>query len=1266
MHLRHRRFAPAFAALGAAVLLVSPGVAPATLYLHDAIPLSSQETGGYSVASLYNQNPTAASIVGGTGVWGFSSTGTQFARSGGLAYPAGSPLTGSGGHLATSNSSPSETAGRYLSRAIAGVPTSGTLYASVVIELGSLSTVSAWGSTQQLGAGFRRASSSPTNAQMPTDGVFFGFKKSSAGAALVVRIGGTDVTLRDGISAGTPYHCMAKVQIGVGTDGKEIVSTIVNPSMPAEPAIWDDTREVEFLGSGQTLAYYGVGGTYATSNQDVRYDEFSLSSRFFSEAFGVAPVATFDDGATGLAVDGPDEVAVSNRLSFVDGSRGLYVCYGTTDGGAVTSNWDFTELVADPVAVDTQYTQTLDAANLAADTLYHCSFVVDNGDESQAYALGVFLNGEVQATWSADAQEEGLVPGTVTVSRASATSATHAALTVHYTVGGTAVAGTDYVDDLSGEVTIPTGASSATVTVNPLVNAASASNTTVAITLAPGAYLVAAQDSATVTIQNWEPPAEYNVWIAPTAGNASDAANWSQGVPQADDDIMLGIFSSANMVWDAGVNGLPAQVASWTQSQYYAGTVTFPIQYTNVVGATFTGFAVGGDVAVEGGTWTHPVTSSGTPTHRLALSVGGDFVLGSNAVIDVSQKGYAVGAVHPGSAKGVHGGACGDLTKVYDSPYQPLYPGCGGDTHAGGGAVWIECDGTVVLDGAVLANSVQSSDAWNSVKSGAGGSVYLKGEAITGSGSIAAKSSPISRNAAAAGGRIALETTVATSIGLPVANVSAVGSSGIYGGSGGTVVTKTAGQAHGILRVANVGRNATYGISFPSHSVTTPVGGNWTFDGLAFAGHGILSVPAGTKLTLPNGFGSIAGVNKTSGLLYYGGEIDAQGASPYTFRSNWVFQAGMPYVVTGNVQVVDNGAIGQLLLHNRNIASFPTCDFTVVGDMTVDATSWLYARQTGFQHTALPTGQRTAHGGQHASLSGNYAYGSALNPTMPGTEGHESDSATLYPGGGVIRLNISGTLELNGKAEASGWYDSGCDIPGTDNNKTWSSRPGSGGTINITAGKLIGTGSIRAPAQSGNYTSGGTSPRGSTGGGRVAVRLTDPEATFSAHWLDNISAKGASSALAKTASVGYFASAGTVYLQTPGDGGEGHGTLLVRDYDNPIATNVVTWLPAASYADAVEDFRRVTLSILDHAHVKLSANGLRMVAANLESGSTLDLNGQAYVVDALTLGNLRVPTGTYTAADLAAQVAPGYVLDSAGNGTVEVTGIGPATCVIVR
>jgi hypothetical protein len=95
------------------------------------------------------------------------------------------------------------------------------------------------------------------------------------------------------------------------------------------------------------------------------------------------------------------------------------------------------------------------------------------------------------------ATEAGPSPGAFTVSRSGSTAS---ALTVSYTVSGTATPGSDYTT-LSGTVLIPAGSPSAPIPVTPVDDFAVEPDETVIVTLsANAAYTVGAPSAATVTI----------------------------------------------------------------------------------------------------------------------------------------------------------------------------------------------------------------------------------------------------------------------------------------------------------------------------------------------------------------------------------------------------------------------------------------------------------------------------------------------------------------------------------------------------------------------------------------------------------------------------------------------------------------------------------------------------------------------------------------------------------------------------------------------
>ncbi|MDR7485714.1 MAG: Ig-like domain-containing protein, partial [Armatimonadota bacterium] len=118
----------------------------------------------------------------------------------------------------------------------------------------------------------------------------------------------------------------------------------------------------------------------------------------------------------------------------------------------------------------------------------------------------------------ASAAEAGPDTGTFTVTR---TTADPTALTVNYTVGGTATAGSDYAA-LTGSVTIPANATSAMITVTPVDDAVYEGSQTVVVTLAAGSgYIVGSPSSATVTIlDNDAPPVLRIADVTASEGNS--------------------------------------------------------------------------------------------------------------------------------------------------------------------------------------------------------------------------------------------------------------------------------------------------------------------------------------------------------------------------------------------------------------------------------------------------------------------------------------------------------------------------------------------------------------------------------------------------------------------------------------------------------------------------------------------------------------------------------------------------------------------------
>ena len=83
-------------------------------------------------------------------------------------------------------------------------------------------------------------------------------------------------------------------------------------------------------------------------------------------------------------------------------------------------------------------------------------------------------------------------------------AATSQSLTVNYSTGGTATRGSDYVlDGTPGQVTIPAGQSSATVTLHSIADHVNERNETASLILTSGSgYKLPKRSKAVVTIVN--------------------------------------------------------------------------------------------------------------------------------------------------------------------------------------------------------------------------------------------------------------------------------------------------------------------------------------------------------------------------------------------------------------------------------------------------------------------------------------------------------------------------------------------------------------------------------------------------------------------------------------------------------------------------------------------------------------------------------------------------------------------------------------------
>jgi len=116
------------------------------------------------------------------------------------------------------------------------------------------------------------------------------------------------------------------------------------------------------------------------------------------------------------------------------------------------------------------------------------------------------------------------------------------------------------------------------------------------------------------------------------------------------------------------------------------------------------------------------------------------------------------------------------------------------------------------------------------------------------------------------------------------------------------------------------------------------------------------------------------------------------------------------------------------------------------------------------------------HGGRGNGGRNSVTYGDALAPVEPGSGGSNTSATSAGSGGGVVRIEATGTVTVDGQISANGGVGVGA----------WADL-GSGGSVYITCKTVSGGGWIRANG-AGNFQN-----YGAAGGGRVAV-VYDPEA----------------------------------------------------------------------------------------------------------------------------------------------------------------------------
>jgi RHS repeat-associated protein len=432
----------------------------------------------------------------------------------------------------------------------------------------------------------------------------------------------------------------------------------------------------------------------------------------------------------------------------------------------------------------------------------------------------------------------------------------------------------------------------------------------------------------------------------------------------------------------------------------------------------------------------------------------GSVQVDATSKISADGQGYVAGA-GPGTttnwAGGSYGGAGGGNTpgNTYGSVTTPVDLGSGGALgccnsgygNSGGGAIQLNVTGTLKLDGSITANGAAGTE-YGGVSDtvatsggglgGSGGSIYITAATVTGSGSMTATGGVggPSGGGGGGGGRIAVLYTANS--GFNLASITANGGTAANPGSRGAVY------------LLDASRDLTV-----TDNLTLPANQTLNYDNIVLNNGAALTLGSGTTLTA-NSISVSNGGNFTVGG---GSTINLSGALTVTGNSNIVLQGA-------NTSAQVNGAWAGIGVTINAVS------------VEVDAGSTINADGQGYVVGAGPG--TNSGGGSYGGVGGGNTpgstYGSATAPVDLGSGGVWAspnwNSGQGAAGGGAVRLDVTGSLTLNGVISANGVAGTG--VGGS----------GSGGSVYVITGSLAGSGLINA--------NGGTGSIGG-GGGRVAV-----------------------------------------------------------------------------------------------------------------------------------------------------------------------------------
>ncbi len=571
-----------------------------------------------------------------------------------------------------------------------------------------------------------------------------------------------------------------------------------------------------------------------------------------------------------------------------------------------------------------------------------------------------------------------------------------------------------------------------------------------------------------------------------------DSANWSAGVPQAGQVVVVGhggevrltdaTAALAAFTLDAGAT---LTVEGWN-SVLHAGAIT--------IAGTMTHLA-------QSATEPDPATGEWVPDHRILL-VGTDLNVTDTGVLNADYVGYGPAAGQGGVIRGGgygHGGgggyggrgSSGFDAQMYGQPYgvpsDPWQPGSGGgrldSTGNGiaGGAIRIEMSGRVTVDGLLTARGQNGLSTHRTAASGGG--IAIDCETFQGAASGLIRVDGGRGNyygGSGAGGRIAVHYDPTAQAALanprPPVRFSAHGWPTSSRGDHWTVKTEMGTLYFPDLTLLAESPTSAAVLDGQRFWHTRLYIGDtfsrWSPQSLVIS-NCVVAFPEGfkldvvTDLILAGTQPPLAGPDMArAGLHLHAAQTNALYGARLRVGRDWTLGSNTWFYPHGHWY---SGAIVGVRV-GRHV--------TLAAGGGIDADEKGYMPQPG-NANAPGAGPNHDSGGSYGGKGGGSsaaireAYGMAALPLEPGSPGGwraRSNFTSSGKGGGAIHVIAGGNLRIDGLLSANGgrgWYYRG---PG-----------GSGGSIFLSGWRVHGSGILQATGGAGE---GG---RGPGGGGRIAV-----------------------------------------------------------------------------------------------------------------------------------------------------------------------------------